>query len=99
MNRIGFAYCRPQVVFHRNETFRVYSQDLHRGHIAGPQLAAELPNQLCPALSKLLKVHLKLSDEGASRTIGRKLPVFLTANIELDIGSAHLTFTNPEICG
>jgi hypothetical protein len=102
MNRISFAdnHTRPlQLFLQKSEMLCVCSQDLNGNYIAGPQLATELPNQPCPALSKLLELNLKLSDEGASRTIRRKLPVFFATNIELDEGSAHQLFTKAEICG
>jgi hypothetical protein len=59
-------------------------QDLNRDYFRRPQLVAELPNQLSPALLKLSKVGLKVPDEGASRTIGRKLPVLFAAKIQSD---------------
>ena len=78
---------------------QVCLQNLNGNYIAGPQLSAELANQLRPALPKLFKLCVKLSDEATSAAVRCELPVLFATYVELDERSAHLLFTKAEFRG
>ncbi len=74
-------------------------ENLQRHYLARAQPGTESPNQLGPALSKLLELDVKPANEATSAAVRSELPVLFAANVELDKSSAHLLFTKAEFRG